>query len=102
MKYVILEPSIDNSSTFSWWQSPIWRDILIESGQAREAFYFGYDSQCILVEIRSIGLGQYGAFVLGVSYDQLGDEYTEIIAELSDMLRLRGILFLQIEPIDEI
>jgi FemAB family len=101
MKYAIIEPSVGHSSTFSWWQSPLWRDILIESAQACEVFYFGNIDHYILVEIRSIGLGQYGAFVLWVSRDQLGNDRDSLIAELSDMLRKRGVLFLHIEPIDE-
>jgi hypothetical protein len=49
----------------SFWQLPVWKNILLKSGQAKEAFYYGdIHSTFLLIEIRSIGLGFFGAFVL--------------------------------------
>jgi hypothetical protein len=101
MQYRIIPASEVESSGLSFWQSPTWADILTESGQAREVFYFGHQgSDCLLIEIRSIGLGLYGAFSLGVSSAQIGSDWEDYILTLQKELKYRNILFLQIEPID--
>lgn len=101
MQYRIIPPSDIENSDLSWWQSPTWADILITSGQAREVFYYGYlDSTYLLIEIRSIGLGLYGAFSLGVSASQIGSDWEDFVVELQKYLQKRNILFLQIEPTD--
>jgi hypothetical protein len=50
----------------SFWQSETWRNILISSGQAIRVETFIYDEETICIEFRTIGLGQIGAFSLGV------------------------------------
>jgi lipid II:glycine glycyltransferase (peptidoglycan interpeptide bridge formation enzyme) len=101
MQYRIIPASEIESSGLSFWQSPNWADILTESGQAREVFYFGHvGSSYLLIEIRAIGLRLYGAFSLGVSSSQIGSDWEEMIADLQKYLKNKNILFLQIEPID--
>ncbi len=98
----ILSSSIDTSQ-LSFWQSPIWADILTASKQVREAFYYGnIHSSFILIEIRSIGLGFFGAFAIGVSHTQIGDDWQDYLSTLKIILSDKKVLFLQIEPIDEI
>ena len=65
MKYDVFDFSGKNIPEFSLWQSGAWKNILAKSGQAREVFYFGNpDSTFFLVEIRSVGAGFFGAFIL--------------------------------------
>jgi hypothetical protein len=101
MQYRIISASEIEGPDLSFWQSPTWADILITSKQAREVFYFGsIRSSYLLVEIRSIGLGLYGAFSLGVSSSQLGPDWDAMIADLQKYLKERNNIFFQIEPID--
>ncbi|MBC7503963.1 peptidoglycan bridge formation glycyltransferase FemA/FemB family protein [Candidatus Gracilibacteria bacterium] len=103
MQYRFISASDIENSHLSFWQSSIWADILTDSGQARETFYFGEaESTCLLIEIRSIGLGFFGAFAIGVSQTQIGSDWQEYITELLLILRERGVLFFQIEPIDQL
>lgn len=98
MNYSIFEPSANSSS---FWQSDIWRNILISSGQAREVFYYGkQDKSWMLIEIRDVGFWFYSAFSLGVSSSQFVWDSREYISELVSFLKGKGVLFLQIEPID--
>ncbi len=101
MQYRIIPVSEIESSDPSFWQSPTWADILMESGQAREVFYYGdMQSTYLLVEIRSVWLGFFGAFSLGVSHYQIGSDWDSLILSLQKELKSRNLLFLQIEPID--
>jgi lipid II:glycine glycyltransferase (peptidoglycan interpeptide bridge formation enzyme) len=101
MQYRIIPASEIENVDLSWWQSSTWADILIDSGQAREVFYFGSVGwSYLLIEIRSVWLGLYGAFSLGVSHSQIGSDWDEYISILQTELQSRDILFLQIEPID--
>ncbi len=103
MKYDIVPSSEVQQSTLSFWQSSIWSEIIILSWQARESFYFGNkDTTCLHIEIRSIGLGFFGAFSLGISAIQVAPDWDICIDHLQTLLQGRGILFLQIEPIDDI
>lgn len=56
----------------------------------------------MLIEIRSIGLGQLGAFALGVSSSQIHADFPDFLDSLISHLRDKQVLFLQIEPIEEI
>ncbi len=101
MSYRIIRSSEVEQSPLSWWQSSNWADILIESLQAQEVFYFGsLDTSYILIEIRSIWLGLSGAFSLGVSASQVGSDWDDMIVVLQHELKTKNILFLQIEPLD--
>ena len=101
MQYRIIPASENESLDLSFWQSPTWADILKESGQAREVFYYGdIQSTYLLIEIRSVWLGFFGAFSLGVSQSQIGSDWGDFIVALQNELKSRNILFLQIEPID--
>ncbi len=101
MQYRIIPASEIASSDLSFWQSSTWAGILTQSGQAREVFYYGdLHSSYLLIEIRSIGLGLFGAFSLGISQYQIGSDWEDLIVGLQGELKRRDILFLQIEPID--
>ncbi len=101
MSYRIIWSSEVEQSPLSWWQSSNWADILTDSLQAQEVFYFGsLDTSYLLIEIRSIWLGLSGAFSLGVSASQIGSDWEDMIVVLQQELRARNILFLQIEPLD--
>ncbi len=101
MQYRIIPASEIKNSSLSWWQSPSWADILIESGQAREVFYYGdIHSTYLLIEIRSVWLGFFGAFSLGVSQSQIVSDWEDCMIALQKELKSRNILFLQIEPIN--
>ncbi len=104
MQYSILEPSIVwERQYFSFWQSHNWQSILISSGQAKEAFYYGQeDGSILLVEIRSVGARQIAAFSIGVSSGQIKWELLPFLEGLHAILRERWCLFYQIEPLDEI
>lgn len=85
----------------SFWQSDAWRRILSRSGQAREVCYFGNpEGSYFLVEIRSLGMGFFGAFILGMRQIQKQDDFAECLAALEGWLRSEGVIFLQIEPLD--
>ena len=91
----------------SFWQSSLWGTILIASGQAHESFFYSSggeissldsvppDASSLLVEIRSIGLRQRGAFIIGVEWDIPSNT----LESLFRILRSKGVLFLQIEPL---
>lgn len=104
MQYSILESSTVSERTyFSFWQSWVWYDILLASGQAREVFYFwNLGQNILLIEIRSLGLGQYWAFSLWVSGFQIDNMSEEFMSELLSLLKNKGCIFYQIEPLDEL
>ncbi len=101
MKYTQISEVSD--AHLSFWQSSYWKQILLDSNQAKEVFYFGNTgSTYFLVEIRSIGFGLFGAFVNGVWAHQVSDDVDTCICELKKYLKKKRIVFLQIEPIDTI
>jgi hypothetical protein len=102
MWYSFSSSSPVDQTTVSFWQSTRWRDLLLASGQAEQVDYWSDGVSGILVEIRSIGLGQYGAFLLGVSREQLGWDGEILISTLISQLGDMGILFLQIEPVGQV
>ncbi len=101
MNYSILDPHKTHSESF--WQSSTWFNILSRSGQISDIFFFWSSSETwMLIEIRSIGLGQLGAFALGVSSSQIHADFPDFLDSLISHLRDKQVLFLQIEPIEEI
>lgn len=100
--------SMYTDAHMSFWQSPLWAQILERSGQAHECFFFSHDgyivphdalmdhSPSLLVEIRSIGLRQRGAFIIGVEWDIPSNT----LESLFHLLRRKNVLFLQIEPLE--
>lgn len=103
MQYRIISLPEIHLEGLSFWQLPVWKNILLKSGQAREVFYYGdIHSTFLLVEIRSIGLGFFGAFVLWVTTSQMSDNWNDCIENLRDFLAKKWILYLQIEPITEL
>lgn len=56
----------------------------------------------MLVEIRSIGFGFFGAFCLGVKSSQVGVDFKEFFISLQDFLKTKKVLFVQIEPIENL
>jgi lipid II:glycine glycyltransferase (peptidoglycan interpeptide bridge formation enzyme) len=102
MKYDFIEEK-DIPASVSFWQSPSWKHILLSCGQAKEVFYFGNStSTWILIEIRSIGIGQYGAFSLGIESFQIWEDFSEFLSSLKQILWEKGVIFLQMEPIEEV
>lgn len=98
MNYSIFEP---NANSLSFWQSGIWRNILISSWQAKEVFYYWKeDESWMLIEIREVWFWFYSAFSLGVSSAQFVWNPKQYFSELVSFLKEKGVLFLQIEPID--
>ncbi len=102
MQYSILESWIQSKTPcHSFWQSQLWREILTRSEQASEVFYFwDVSGSYILVEIRSIWLGQYAGFSLWVWPSQISDDFEAFFHELSRILQEKGCIFYQIEPIE--
>lgn len=101
MQYRFISASETENLNLSFWQSSIWLSILIESNQAKEVFYFGnINSTFLLIEVRSIGFGFYGAFSLGISGIQIGEDWSIFLSELKKILADKGIVFFQMEPID--
>lgn len=90
-------------SGLSFWQSKIWANILKNSWQAQDVYYYwNTDSTYFLVEIRSIGAGLSGAFILGVTSSQIGGDVSDCLDQLKKELKKKWVLFLQIEPLDEL
>ena len=103
MKYGIFDFSGKNIPELSLWQSAAWKNILTKSGQAREVFYFGNpDATFFLVEIRAVGAGFFGAFILWVKDFQIADDFSDRFKSLKNFLQKKWIIFLQVEPIEEI
>lgn len=103
MKYGIFDFSGKNIPELSLWQSAAWKNILTKSGQAREVFYFGNpDATFFLVEIRAVGAGFFGAFILWVKDFQIADDFSDCFKSLKNFLQKKWIIFLQVEPIEEI
>lgn len=103
MDYQKINPSEVKNYNFSFWQSVEWLHILQDSSQAQEVFYFGnLESTIFLVEIRSVWLNFSAAFILWLQKSQLKGDYEKCLSTLKDFLIERGIIFLQIEPLDEV
>jgi FemAB family len=103
MLYDFLPPTSILDSALSFWQSNTWQKILLTSGQAKDVFYFGNkDSSYLLIEIRSIGLGLFGAFSLWVNASQVWNDFPDYMNAVKGILKAKGVIFFQIEPIEEI
>lgn len=88
-------------SRFSFWQTPIWKNILEKSAQAKEVFYvWNPNSTFFLVEIRSVGAGFFGAFILGVKNFQICADFQEIMQDVEKILREKNCIFVQFEPLE--
>ena len=103
MQYRIISSPDIWDEFLSFWQSKTWATILRESSQAREVFYF-WDpgTTFLLLEIRLIWLWCFGAFALWVSPVQVAHDWDIFLLALRGFLTKRWILFLQIEPLEEI
>ncbi len=85
---------IHSSSSLSFWQSNIWRDMLIDSHQAYDARIFNYWVEALLIEFRPIGIGMMGAFSLGVDFSL----YSEIfLLKCREYVSSMGAIFWQVE-----
>jgi len=103
MLYDFLVPTSILDSSLSFWQSNTWQEILISSGQAKEVFYFWNRDTCyLLIEIRSIGFGLFGWFSLWVNASQIWDDFPQYLHAVKAVLRKKGVIFFQIEPIEDI
>lgn len=87
-----------NWESTSFWQSPLWAEILGKTHQARDIILCSGESGEILLERRTI-IGKYtGLYALGVDGKAINKELLEYIkAEI----RQDNDLFLQIEPLSE-
>lgn len=101
MKYDYIPSEHLLHKSVSFWQSHYWYNILQFSGHVREIFYFGNpDTTFLLIEIRAVGLGMYGAFSLGTTPVQFGDDQEEFFTALRSELRTKNVIFIQIEPLE--
>lgn len=101
MNYSILDSQ--DVIAHSFWQSSSWFNILSQSRQVSDIFFFWSKSGTwMLIEIRSIGLGQFWAFALGVTSGQIYGDFPDFLDSLISFLEKKKVLFLQIEPIEEI
>ncbi len=103
MKYGIISSLEVNWFGLSFWQTQIWSKITTESWQVKESFYYGNKNSIFLcIEIRSIGLWFFGAFALWVTAQQITEDWDNYIVHLSNFLKKKWIIFIQIEPLGEI
>lgn len=88
-----------SSKNKSFWQSPLWTEILGKTHQARDIILCTGDSHEILLERRSI-VGKYtGLYALGVDGNDINEELLEYIrGEICG----KNDLFLQIEPLETV
>jgi lipid II:glycine glycyltransferase (peptidoglycan interpeptide bridge formation enzyme) len=86
-----------SSQNNSFWQSPLWAEILGKTHQARDIIVCSGESGEIFLERRTI-IGKYtGLYALGVDGNEINEELLEYIGT---EIRENNDLFLQIEPID--
>ncbi len=78
----------------NFWQSDIWKGILLSSWQALRVEIFIHKNVQVFLEFRSIWLGQIGAFSLGVDTSLADDAF---FREWWDIARQYGALFWQVE-----
>ncbi|MDD2907869.1 MAG: peptidoglycan bridge formation glycyltransferase FemA/FemB family protein [Candidatus Gracilibacteria bacterium] len=76
----------------SIWQTKSWQEMLNKSNQTQK--YFEFDG--VFVEKRSIGLGQFGLFVLGVNKKTFNNE---ILVKLKKLAKDEKVVFLQVETL---
>lgn len=86
---------MSNNNFTSFWQSPLWSDILFRTHQA-ESIWHTFQGQTVLIERRKI-VGNYtGLYILGVDEDLLSPAYLD---DISQKVVWKTDLFLQIEPV---
>jgi len=80
------------------WQTQQWWKMLLASKQAENVFNVGG----IQVEKRSLGLWQYGLFVIGLDYTLPGISWNTQYVEdfLVDLCKKEKVLFIQVEPMN--
>lgn len=79
----------------SFWQSDIWRGILTDSYQCESVEMIQVSWGMIFLEIRKIGMGFLGVFILWSTFDFTQED----IQLISDFAKKKKCLFFQIEPI---
>ncbi len=83
-------------SSDSFWQSALWKEILMSSHQVDSTESIHISNGSILLEIRSIGMGFFWGFVIGSLFDSLNEiDIQKIIC----IARWKKCIFLQIEPL---
>lgn len=83
----------------SFWQSEGWKNILLASGQALRVEELRYRDYSVYIEFRSIGLGQVGAFSLGVD-SSIADE--GFYRAWSILAKKNNAIFWQVEYLDSV
>lgn len=97
MGYSLLHNKDTSSLNLSFWQSDLWRDILIHSLQAKEVFYFWDENHFILVEIRSLAFWKYGAFSLWIDEKQIPKRKESFFEALMNFLAKKWCIFYHFE-----
>ena len=80
----------------SFWQSPLWGEILMKSWQARKVEKFSLGWEDILVEYRNIWLGMVWAFSLWIDVSWYSDLFFE---KCSEWVCSQWAIFWQVEGI---
>jgi hypothetical protein len=105
--------SFDNDLTHRvpLWQTIKWAEFLLSANQIEECIFIGMHevddilSGYALVQIRSIGLGNSGAFVVGGPnfLNTLSPQARELLlSEIDRILTTRWVVFVQYEPIQDL
>lgn len=83
----------------SFWQSPLWAEILRDTHQARDILLCDDGKAKVLIERRSI-VGRYtGLYILGIQEKLVTQG---LLSHIQENIAQESDLFLQIEPIDDI
>lgn len=82
----------------SFWQSPIWADILRKTRQA-EVFFLPVAESKVLIERRKIWRNYTGLYVLGIASSLVTPELMEAIQQ---NIKQETDLFVQVEPLGEV
>lgn len=90
-----LENTINTGKT-SFWQSPLWAEILRKTHQAEDIFIVSWEKRSFLIERRTIINKFTGLYMLGIDWESLSDACLDFIRE---NIATKNDLFLQIEPL---
>lgn len=86
-----------HTSENSFWQSPLWAEILRDTHQAQNILLCSHGKAKILIERRKI-VGKYtGLYILGIREKLITKA---LLKHIKDKIAQKSDLFLQIEPID--
>ncbi|MDD3145288.1 MAG: peptidoglycan bridge formation glycyltransferase FemA/FemB family protein [Candidatus Gracilibacteria bacterium] len=77
----------------SIWQTKSWQEMLKNSNQIQN--FFEFDG--VFIEKRSIGLGQFGLFILGINEEILNEVF---LTKLKKLCKDENCLFVQFETIN--